>query len=65
MIAEQVFHQLLNLGECWEVKGVDYEDAANRFVLVLAETQKLMENLFGNHGTYICLKSPRPFHRKC
>lgn len=41
MIAEQVFHQLLNLGECWEVRGVDYEEAANRFVLVIAETEKL------------------------
>lgn len=41
MIAEQVFHQLLNLGECWEVRGVDYEAEANRFVLVISETEKL------------------------
>ncbi len=41
MIAEQVFHQLLNLGECWEVRGVDYEAEANRFVLVIGETEKL------------------------
>jgi transposase len=41
MIAEQVFHQLLNLGECWEVRGVDYEAEASRFVIVIRETEKL------------------------
>jgi len=41
MIAEQVFHQLLNLGECWEVRGVDYEAEANHFVIVIGETEKL------------------------
>lgn len=41
MIVEQVFHQLLNLGECWEVRGVDYEAEANRFVIVISETEKL------------------------
>ena len=41
MIVEQVFHQLLNLGECWEVRGVDYEAESNRFVLVISETEKL------------------------
>ena len=41
MIAEQVFHQLLNLGDCWEVRGVDYEAEANRFVIVIRETEKL------------------------
>ena len=41
MIAEQVFHQLLNLGAGWEVRGVDYEAEASRFVLVIGETEKL------------------------
>jgi transposase len=41
VIAEQVFHQLLNLGEGWEVRGVDYESEANRFVIVIGETEKL------------------------
>ena len=50
MIAEQVFQQWLNLGEWWEVRGIDYEAAANRFVLVIAETEKLWP-------TQVC---PRP-----
>jgi transposase len=41
MIAEKVFQELLGLGECWEVKGVDYEPDNNRFVLVIEETEKL------------------------
>ena len=41
MIAEQVFHQLLNLGECWEVRGVDDEAEAHRFVLIIRDTEKL------------------------
>ncbi len=41
MIAEEVFQQLLGLGECWEVKGADYEVENNRFVLVIEETDQL------------------------
>jgi len=41
MIVENVFHQLLGLGECWSVHGVDYEPEANRFIIVIRETEKL------------------------
>ena len=41
MIVENVFHQLLGLGECWSVTGVDYEPEANRFIIVITETEKL------------------------
>jgi transposase len=41
MIPEKVFQELLGLGECWEVRGVDYEPENNRFVLVIEETEKL------------------------
>lgn len=41
MIPEEVFQELLGLGECWVVAGADYEPENNRFVLVIKETEKL------------------------
>jgi hypothetical protein len=51
MIAEQVFHQLLNVVECLKVRGVDYE--ARPFVNVIGETERLWP-------THVC---PQPQFR--
>lgn len=41
MIPEKTFHQLLGLDEAWEVKRAVFEEAANRFVIEVLETEKL------------------------
>lgn len=43
MDLEKTFHGLLGLNECWEVKGVDYDEKEGRFFLVLRETPRLWE----------------------
>lgn len=41
MIVEQVFQQLLQLGEAWLIGGIEYDEAGNTFKLFIHETEKL------------------------
>lgn len=41
MVIEQIFHQLLQLGEAWSVGGVEYDEPSNTFKLFIHETEKL------------------------
>lgn len=43
MNLEETFHGLLGLDERWEVCGVEYDQEAERFFLVIAETPRLWE----------------------
>lgn len=43
MTPEQTFHQLLGLGEGWQVVRTEYEAENNTFVICVAETPKLWE----------------------
>jgi transposase len=40
---EETFHQLLGLGESWQVVHTEYEEANNTFVICVEETAKLWE----------------------
>lgn len=41
MIAESTFHELLGLGDGWEVVAAEYEGGENRFLVVIRETERL------------------------
>ena len=51
MDLEKTFHGLLGLDERWEVRGIDYEESEERFVLVIAETPRLWEREVCPHAT--------------
>lgn len=40
---EEMFHQLLGLGECWRVVRAEYEEKRQTFVICVEETPKLWE----------------------
>ena len=41
MNVEELFHRLLGLGESWEVIGCEYQQEANRCIVVIKETAQL------------------------
>ena len=40
---EELFHQLLGLGESWRVIRTDFESAKNTFVICVEETPRLWD----------------------
>lgn len=57
MIPEKAFDRLLGLDECWEVAAAEYEaEPAERFVLLVRETDRLMPGLKCSEPTCGCEK---------